>query len=84
MHRNIKNNKNSAMIPQYTHYFSDIYDIIIYFCSLSYTKYYVPFLLLNVRWMLCILFWFFYFRSKISSEKVGKPTNEKIKGLKSC
>ena len=73
--QNIKNNKNNALIPQYTPInFSDIYDIIINFCSFPQRKYYVQFLL-NVRWMLCILF--FIFISKICIENVPKPTNNK-------
>ena len=35
MDRNIKNNKNSTLIPQYPHKISDICDITIYFCNFT-------------------------------------------------
>ena len=80
MDQNIKNNKNSALIPQYT--YTDICDITVYFCSFTIIeKGYVPFYLMLGG---CYVFYFyFYFTlllflpSKIFSENVRKPINKK-------
>ena len=91
MDQNIENNKNSALIPQYCHKFlwtckrayikTDICEIAIYFCSFTIIEM-LRTISLNVRWMLCILF-FFYFTlcSKIFCEKVRKPANKKPKSI---
>ena len=60
---NIKNNKNSALIPQYTHKISDICDITIYYCDFTIRpveNVTFRFFIKIVRWMLRILFLFFF------------------------